>query len=138
LTFCVPAPDRGSLKTARYVDGSGNPLSFYVDARGIDHNTGFISASRDSAGIQTGYEYDAMGRLKWEKPTTGNGAFVEHQYVPWSTSDWARVETCTKPNGTATVCSPSSDSLTRSALRFDGLGRPFLIGARADDFGEVR
>ncbi len=125
----------GSLKSSRYYDASGVALSFYSLDLDIDPYTGLPSATRDGAGIKTDLVYDSMGRLTWEKPAAvPGGAFVEHQYIPWSTSDAAHVEDCAKPNGTpqSTPCS-ASDSLTRASMRFDGLGRPYLAAKKLPD-----
>ncbi|MCU0292118.1 MAG: hypothetical protein MUF10_09035, partial [Thermoanaerobaculaceae bacterium] len=119
-----------TLRTSTYVDGSGQALSFKSLDLDIDRNTGFPSASRDSAGIKTNYVYDSMARLTWVRPASGHGAYVEHQYLPWSTSDAARIESCAKANGTTTPCTASTDSLTRSSVRFDDLGRPNLEKTR--------
>jgi RHS repeat-associated protein len=116
----------GTMKSSRYYDTGDVALSFYSLDLDIDANTGFPSASRDTSGIQTSYVYDGLSRLTWEKPAAGQGAYIEHQYFPYSTSNPARIEDCAKANGVTTGCSPSSDSLWRTALRFDGLARPFL------------
>lgn len=76
-----------------------------------------------------------MGRLRWEMPESGHGAWVQHEYLPWTGSDFARVEHCTKSNGTSTLCTNTqSPSLTRSSVRFDLFGRPFLESTRLHDW----
>ncbi len=134
----------GVRRTSRYVDSAGTPLSFYTLDLDIDQNTGLASASYQAstgtktqgdyvAGIKTQFVYDALGRLTWEKPDSGHGAYVHHQYLKYNTcAAPARVESCTKPNGTTTECvdtaascNPLADSLTRTAVHFDVLGRVF-------------
>jgi hypothetical protein len=123
----------GSMKSSRYYDSSGTAMSFYSLDMDIDANTGLPATSRDGAGIATTYLYDNMSRLTWEKPAAGQGAYVEHQYAPWSGTDAAYVDECTKPNGTTTACASAADTLSRSSLRFDGLGRPYLAARKLPD-----
>ena len=121
----------GARQTSRYSNGSGVPLSFYTLDLDIDFNTGLASASHGAsggpkgepgydAGIVTNYEYDKLGRLLWEKPVSGHGAWIEHQYPVRSSSDYARVETFQRQNGSTTSV------LARESLRFDDFARPFL------------
>ncbi|OYW07135.1 MAG: hypothetical protein B7X11_00465 [Acidobacteria bacterium 37-65-4] len=107
----------GSLRTARYVDINGNPLSFYSLDRDIDRNTGLPAASRDTAGIQTNLTYDNMARLTWEKPTTGQGTWAEYAYLAASGSTAAKVDLYRRPNSSTTGV------LARESYAFDGLGR---------------
>jgi RHS repeat-associated protein len=111
--------DYGTLKKSQYYTTGGSPFTFLSVDRDIDLNTGLVKKSRDVAGIETAYTYDALGRMTWAKPTTGNGAWVENAYVPYG-ADYARVETYQRPNGSTTGV------LARRSLRFDHLGRPFL------------
>jgi len=49
----------------------------------IDGPSGLPSQSRDVSGIATDYEYDAMGRLTWVKPSSGNNdGWTEYVYTP--------------------------------------------------------
>jgi len=121
----------GTRNTTTYEQSGGTPYTFKILDCDVDLSTGMYTACRDTAGIQTNYSYDSMGRLTWEKPETGHGAWAHNQYLKYGTcSGPAKVETCTKPNGTLTECvdaaascNPLSDSLTRSAFHFDYLGR---------------
>ncbi len=127
-SLALPAPsyridhsyEYGALKSSRYVDAAGAALSFSLVDRAIDPNTGYVRASRDTAGIQTDFEYDTSGRLTWERPSAGHGAWIEHRYFRRGSLDYARVETYRRPNGS------TSGVLARESLRFDDLGRPFL------------
>lgn len=71
----------GAESSSRY-HASGGALfgPKFVD-QDIDRNTGLVKVSRNSAGIATQYEYDAMGRLIWVKPAAGHGAWTEHRYT---------------------------------------------------------
>ena len=135
----------GSRRTSRYLESNGTPVSFYSLDLDIDQRTGLPAATYSAStgtktqgdyvtGVRTQLVYDSMGRLTWEKPDSGHGAYVHHQYLKVGTcSGPAKVETCTKANGTTTECVdtasecwPVADSLTRSAAHFDVLGR--LVG----------
>ncbi|MGH9457316.1 MAG: hypothetical protein ACRD2J_06700, partial [Thermoanaerobaculia bacterium] len=71
----------GTLETSRYVDSSGNPLSFYTVNQDIDPNTGLVVRSRDTSGIITNYEYDGLGRLTLARPETGHGAATKYIFT---------------------------------------------------------
>jgi RHS repeat-associated protein len=112
----------GSLRTSRYVDGSGANLSFLNLDRDVDSNTGFPSRSRDSAGLATDFTYDSMGRLTWEKPQAppvNGGAWVNYAYTAASGTNPARANVYAYPNGT------TSGALAQEEYRYDGLGRLF-------------
>ena len=117
----------GSLKSSRYADSAGAPLSFYLVDRGLDPSTGLTATSRDSAGLATDFVYDTMGRLTSEKPRTSpvnGGAWVQHCYtmaVPPTTP--ARIDSLWWPNGTAPECGSSQTTLQRSTVDVDGFGR---------------
>ncbi|MCP4660051.1 MAG: hypothetical protein GY856_32010, partial [bacterium] len=58
----------GSLQATQYVDALGVPLAFKAVDLTIDKSTGLVASSRDSAGIETVYDYDTTGRLVWSYP----------------------------------------------------------------------
>ncbi len=60
-----------------------------------------------------------MARLTWEKPTTGQGAWVNYVYAAFSGSNPATADVYRRPNGSTT------DVLARESFAFDGIGRPF-------------
>ena len=107
----------GSRRTSRSVDATGTPLSFYTLDLDIDRNTGLPSASRDTAGIQTDFTYDGLERLTWEKPATGQGAWVQYVYSAASGSSFAKVDVYRRPNNSTTGV------LAREAYGYDGMGR---------------
>jgi hypothetical protein len=39
-----------------------------------------VSQSVDRGELSTDYEYDKRGRLRWVKPETGSGAWIEYAY----------------------------------------------------------
>jgi len=84
----------------------------------IDTSSGLPSASRDVAGVQTDLVYDTSGRLTWEKPTAGNGAWTSYAYTrATSASAMANVLITQRPNGSTT------GSLAQSRVYFDPFGR---------------
>ncbi len=121
----------GSLKTSRYVNSSGTPLSHFNVDVDLDANTGLVATSRDSAGLATDYLYDNMGRLTWEKPRTtpvNGGSWVQHcyiNYVDGPTKVPARVDNYWWPNGVTQPCLTYSGNLRREAVDVDGFGRPW-------------
>jgi RHS repeat-associated protein len=107
----------GNLKTSQYVDVNGFALSFKSVDADIDWSTGMISASRDTAGLATSYEYDPLGRLTWEKPA--QDGWTSYTYTrATSSAALARVNVDRRSNGGATI-------LARSEFTFDALGRPW-------------
>lgn len=77
--------------------------------RDIDRNTGLVSATRDTAGIRTSYEYDAMGRQVWMKPEAGHGAWRHFNYTPATAADYAKKFIYDKTNGTGNVLTYNVD-----------------------------
>jgi YD repeat-containing protein len=109
----------GTLETTRYVDGSGNGLSFYVDDATIDASTGLASSTRVAAvpgttdhGLSTTYAYDAFGRLTSVTPSTG--AWLEYTYP-----SVVSVDAKAYAQGALT----GSTALTHETYAYDGLGR---------------
>ena len=84
----------------------------------IDCRTGLSKSSRDSAGVQTTYDYDALGRLKYITRQEGN--YDQIQYEP---SDGASL-----PKVTVTQLDRNNPNLTTGKLGqqiyiYDQLGR---------------
>jgi hypothetical protein len=102
-------------QTEYYTSGSGS-MGFKTLDLTIDAGTGLPSASRDTAQVQTTYEYDAMGRLLWAKPA--EGAWTRYAWFPNASPP--RVEIDTVPNG-----QPGGTPLTQARIHFDGFGRPW-------------
>ncbi len=109
----------GVRATSRFYEANGTPLSFLSLDRTIDRGSGLPSAVRDSAGLQVDLEHDWAGRLTWEKPQAGQGAWVEYAYTAASTGNLnARVDIRRRVNGSRTGAIRSQEK-----VRFDGLGR---------------
>jgi RHS repeat-associated protein len=107
----------GSRKLSRYLEGSV-PVPFKSLDLDVDQSTGLAAASRDTAGIETTFIYDTLGRLTDERPEAGHGAWVEYTYVNATLTDKARVEIAQRPNG-------GGASLAESQVIYDRLGRVF-------------
>lgn len=72
----------GALVWSRYCDrATGGPLGFKVLDRTIDRFTGAVTATRDSAGITTTYDYEATP-LRLKSVTTAGGATTSYEYNP--------------------------------------------------------
>ena len=54
---------------------------FTVLDQTIDPRTGLVLSSRDSAGLETNFEYDALNRLIWSKPEPGHGGWTQYIYT---------------------------------------------------------
>ena len=84
----------------------------------IDTASGLPASSRDTAGVQTNLLFDTSGRLTWERPTTGNGAWTSYAYTrATSPTAAANVLITQRPNGSTTA------SLAQSRIYFDPFGR---------------
>jgi RHS repeat-associated protein len=109
---------RGSRATSRWMHGNGVALPFYSLQLTIDANTGLPASAWDVSGIRSDYEYDAMGRLTWDKPTAGHGAWTEYAYVKASGPTRANVTVRQRANGSKTGA-----ILALSQVVFDFMGR---------------
>lgn len=92
--------------------------SHYVVDEDFDVNTGKVSASRDSAGIETTFFYDKSGRLTAVKPA-GEASTTYKYELPTATAPL----TLTVRNCTPGSSSCETGSLTETKFFYDGLGR---------------
>lgn len=123
----------GTLATSRYLDAANSPLTFYLVDRDIDASTGLVTKSRDSAGVETTFSYDAMGRELWAK--SSSGPWIQSCYTAASGSSpvkadvyWRRNgETCEQTDGCKCNRSPDNTNikyaLNRQGFHLDGFGR---------------
>lgn len=91
--------------------------SFTILSQMIDPSTGLVSSSTDSAGLQTRFEYDKLGRMTWSKPDQGHGGWTQYIYAPAGAQP-ATVTVRRRDNG--------SEGATVRALEFylfDSFGR---------------
>ena len=96
--------------------------SFFALDQTIDAGTGLVSASRDSAGIQTAFEYDSLGRMTWAKPDMGQGGWTQYVYAPANPvgSAQAIVTVRRRDNG-----SKAAAILAVNLVSFDYFGRVY-------------
>jgi len=96
--------------------------SFFALDQTIDPSTGLVSASRDSAGIQTAFEYDKLGRMTWAKPDVGQGGWTQYVYAPANPvgSVQALVTVRRRDNGSKTAA-----ILGVNLVSFDYFGRVY-------------
>lgn len=107
-------------ETSYWANTNGSPFStFLTRDEERDRNTGLVKLRRDTAGLATSYEYDAMGRLIWEKPSLNQDAWTQYVYTP-PLGQNAEVAIYRRPNG-----SPNGTALAESRVTFDALGRVF-------------
>jgi YD repeat-containing protein len=109
----------GTLASTTYL-GFPNALDLTIDA-----NSGFPSASKDPAGLQTTYQYDSLGRLTTDTPP--GLAWTEYAYSPTATPPGVAIRQ--RPNGTSATATP----ITERRLYFDGIGRPIESRTRMPD-----
>lgn len=74
----------------------------------IDRNTGLVASERDSAGLETRFTHDALGRLIWIKPSANHGgAWINRSFrTPTGGSAWShgiRISEYRYPNGGGTA-----------------------------------
>jgi YD repeat-containing protein len=98
----------GSLATSKYPN-LPSPGFLFTDNT-IDASTGLVSSSRDAAGVETIYLYDALGRIKKVTPPSTE--------VP-TTFTYAE----TSAPFSVTAESVSSSGTIQAITEFDGLGR---------------
>jgi YD repeat-containing protein len=107
----------GTLASTTYT-GSGY---FSVDNSDIDKFTGFVSATRDSIGLVTKYQYDAVGRVTRIDPQSG-GPHFKYTYGNFGTSS-SNDRLSPTVDVQALSSATSSTPLDRKVVRFDSLGR---------------
>lgn len=76
---CVKA-NNATGKTSVVSDKSFRGANYKLLDNTIDCYTGLPKSSRDTAGVETKYEYTSMGRVSWIKPA--QGAYVNISYDP--------------------------------------------------------
>ena len=81
----------GALATSRHSNANGTSVGFTPVTNTIDLNTGLVSSATDAAGVSIDFEYDTMGRLEWEKPAAGHGAYVEYTHNKATATEAANV-----------------------------------------------
>ncbi|NJM54873.1 MAG: hypothetical protein HC841_02130 [Verrucomicrobiae bacterium] len=113
----------GSLETSSWIDPCDNALELLAVDNFIDQETGFVSVSRDPAGVATIYDFDEMSRPIAER--AAQSAWVEIEYtLPTVSSPNATPQTLTQTCNNAVAGCADNDLLGWHRMRYDGLGRP--------------
>jgi YD repeat-containing protein len=117
----------GVRMLSQYFDAAGNPLSFKSLDTDVDPGTGLVKTSRDTSGIITNYDYDAMGRLTGVKPEPGHDGWTIYTYTrATSASALAQVQISRQVNG-------GGASLAESFVKYDAFGRVWQEQTRMPD-----
>jgi hypothetical protein len=89
-SLALPATDQyqvrhqyqyGALANSRFYTATGQTFDQKFVDQDIDQNTGLAKTRRDTSGLATLYEYDAIGRITWAKPAAGQGAWKQYRYT---------------------------------------------------------
>ncbi|QSQ27689.1 hypothetical protein JY651_23490 [Pyxidicoccus parkwayensis] len=135
----------GVRKASYALDVSGVAMAHRTLDRDLDL-TGLVKSSRDSAGLQTDFDYDVLGRVTRSQPSASHGGAL-HEYVytsatghPW----WygASVTHYTRPNAGGTPLSTETtyqDGFGRVAMVIQTKpdGTPRYRGTTYDALGQV-
>ena len=110
----------GTRNRSAYLNSDGTEFLRILDAE-IDSNTGLPSKSVDSAGVETLYDYDPMGRLKFVKPD--GRAATTYDYVPAGASPSTSPASVVIRHCSEGVTLCPTTSLAQTVYYYDGLGR---------------
>jgi YD repeat-containing protein len=103
-------------------DSSG----FLSSDEDLDTSTGLVKASRDSAGLQTSFSYDSMGRLEEVKPPSQAWTLFDYDV----TATTPRVGIQLWAYGQSATTDPAGDAVKDDYLYYDGFGRVILSKTR--------
>lgn len=110
----------GTLRTSTMVDPCDDSEVLITADFTIDTNTGLVARSRDPAGVETAFVYDALGRLTSERPAESAWTSTTYQLPTVSQpGQEPRITVQACPNGSASCGTP----LSWQRRRLDGLGR---------------
>ncbi len=119
----------GSLATTE------NPgAGFLALDRTIEPRTGLAESTRDRAGVQTNYRYDAFGRPIAVEPAAGHGACASYSHAIASDDSRARTIVSRHANA-ASGC--TTNLLERREVLFDVLGRIVVDAADMPNGGRA-
>jgi RHS repeat-associated protein len=107
---------------------TGTTVGFFELDLTIDASTGLPTASRDSAGIQTNYSYDDLGRLTFVEPTGPGNTDIRmartnytYTFSTGASASYNKVNAYTSCPAYATCSSPNP--LAQREYWYDGFGR---------------
>ena len=109
----------GELLSARWVNGSIGTTTFPLRSYDRDTTTGWVTASRDTAGLSTGYVYDGLGRVtQITPPASGEHRTFVCYEGPTATTAYRAATAQACP-----VASGNANAKTWEHFDYDGLGR---------------
>jgi len=115
LNFMVQGDRKSTVEYANPPSSTTAGIGYLSSDVTLDSHTGLVSSSRDTAGIQTSYTYDALGRPVDEKPV--GRAWTLYGYTP-AAATGPKVTVRQYANGSLT-----GTPLTTAGFEFDDLGR---------------
>ena len=101
--------DFGVRARSEFLNAAGVSLGFRYLDQTLDWDTGLAAVSRDSAGLATSFDYDAMGRLVAVDPSEEARVSFTYTYGP--------------PKVDVKTLDDKGTVLARRKVTFDGLGR---------------
>jgi len=125
-------------RTSQWRDASGqpppigDPLNFFSSDVTIDRISGLVKSSRDVSGLQTTYDYDALGRLTLISPSAASEAACEsYAYTAAASPNLAKVNHQALPNADGGAC--GGTALLEEQWQYEGFGRLRREQRRATD-----
>jgi len=113
----------GYLATKTFQVDQFTPGPFKSIDRDRDANTGLIIATRDTAGVQTSYTYDDLGRVTTITPAQEDATTV----------DYVSLNETTTTQGTRTTDLDPNADFVFERYRYDGLGQLLATEKRPTD-----
>ena len=112
---------KGELLSARWINGGVGTTTFRFADNTRDPTTGWITSSRDTAGRQTSYAYDSLGRVNQISQPSAS------ELKTWVCYEGPNATTAYRASARQTCpVAPSNASIvTWQHFDYDGLGRKF-------------
>ncbi len=109
----------GELLSVRWIDGSAGTPTFPIRSYDRDATTGWVTASRDTAGLVTQFAYDGLGRvIRITPPASGEYRTFVCYEGPNATTAYRAASAQACP-----VSAGNSAARTWEHFDYDGLGR---------------
>lgn len=110
---------KGELLNARWINGAVGTATFKLTDSTRDSTTGWITSSRDTAGLQTSYTYDSLGRVNQITPPAST------ELKTWVCYEGPNATTVYRAAAkqTCPVASSNAAITTWQHFDYDGLGR---------------
>ncbi len=109
----------GELLSSRWINGSAGTSTFWLRSYDRDATTGWVTASRDGAGLATKFSYDVLGRVtQITPPASGEHRTFVCYEGPNATTAYRAASAQACP-----VAPGSANAKTWEHYDYDGLGR---------------